>query len=179
MARTKRAVASPKQRGVPLDLAGLRARAKDLDVRQRETVAMTIRIHPSLYAHLVETAERQNTRLKDLVPRALTAGLDHIGDFVSPYDETSPLKKREYRPHEGFNRGRSAYEDIVGQQAPVVAGETGDLADALNDPLIAATLGMGQRMGAPRPMAGARKPVPIPSTLDDDEPETTAPEEIE
>jgi hypothetical protein len=150
-----------------VDLAALHARASALEAQHRQQVELRFRIDPRLYAVLIETAEKHEVRLRDLVPRALALGLEHVGEFVPPHDERSILHEREFSPHRGQSRGISAYEAIVGQpvQPPLIPED--------DDPLIAAALSIGQRRGMARGPIGPRRPATMPSTLDD-EPEQQA-----
>lgn len=168
MARTKRAV-SPSKRAVPIDVTALRERAKKLEARIQYTVPITIKIDARMYEALVESTEKYEVRFADMVRRTIAEGLAHLTEFVSPYEE--PFAPAEYRPGRGLSRTRNALEQITGQ--PVVREQMVDN----NDPLVAATLGMGVRAGMPRRVGGQRAPSTvahsIASALDDDEAETT------
>lgn len=173
MARTRKSAnppQSPRSRHGAIDLAALHARARDLDAKQRQKVKIITQVDPRLYEALIEAAETHKVRMRDLIPRVIAAGLDHWEQFVSPYDANSIAQARVYRPNAGYNRGESAYEKIVGQQAQTLEAEL----QAEADPLVAAALSLGQRSGH-RALPATPKKAAIPSSIDDDEEQQPTP----
>lgn len=147
MARTKRAV-SPAKRAAPIDVSALRERVKKIEARISYTVPVTVKIDARMYEALVNAAEKYEVRFVDIVRRSIAEGLSHMTEFVSPFDES--FETPEYRPGRGMSRNRNALEQLTGQ--PVTRERMVDD----NDPLVAATLNMGMRAGAPRREANPR-----------------------